>query len=212
MPGRDALGYTDEMWGRLLDYYFRELREPTAYHEAGHAVVGVWSGDARVELIDVTPRRGSTDWGFTRAVQPSVSRLDRLQDCTRRALYMCAGYEAQARVQPREAQGVELEWMIEEAAHEGGDYAEALDVLRFGGASPALAFRRLYHVRAFTEKVMQDPSIWAAVETVASALLALPPDDARLEGDALDDVLGQIDPMIGEAWRRVLPKVPPLGT
>lgn len=190
----------DEHWKRLRSHFFEELREPTAYHEAGHFALSVFVGDVSLEpredeKIDLVPKRDRADWGFTRLRQRAF--LDNGREALERAVQLCGGHAAEARFDPSHTDALEIE--IDEQLHGGarGDFASAAEALSgfFGSEDVPGALRNaLEHAR----RLVDDPAVWGAVEHVATRLLELPPEETVIRGEEIAslklDMLDRLSP------------------
>ena len=194
---------TDEHWSQLVEHYLNELREPTAYHEAGHAVIGIFTGDVEeVRMIDLVPHRERGDWGFTRTRKLAPQLLDHSKDRMARAVQMCGGYVAQWKFEPIEDHHEELE--LDEQMHgaKPGDFADAYDLFSDYGSVeyPAQAVRQaLGHARSLVE----NPALWGAIQHIAEHLLSMPPDKAIVEGKAAHDLMDEVHSDILDARNQI---------
>jgi hypothetical protein len=139
----------------------------TAYHEAGHAVVG-WR--LRIGLrkkgVTIMPKKGEyTGCCFSRAgVGRDIEWDASDRNCMRaekKVQSLLAGVIAQRRYNPRSVRGNPA----------SSDFHAAVNILSCvsGGTKEIEAWLKLLHIR--TENMLANPDIWRAVERLAAALM-----------------------------------------
>ena len=190
----------DQRWEELRQHFFEELREPTAYHESGHFVLSIFTGDVSLdpreeEKIDLVPQRDRGDWAFTRLRQRAF--LDNRREALGRAVHLCGGHAAQCRFDPSHEDGLEI--LIDEqlTGAERGDFSTAAEVLSGFFESDGIGIvvqETFQHAR----RLVRDSAVWGAVEHVATGLLDLPPEETVIRGEELSslklDVLDRLSP------------------
>ncbi|MCP5368438.1 MAG: hypothetical protein H6907_18765 [Hyphomicrobiales bacterium] len=150
----------------------------TAHHEAGHAVA---SYCRRIPINTVCiGRLGGTDGHFAPGIDPTTAMASGDIDGLRQqvevfGIILCAGPEAQRLYDPRGFH----------ADHAAGDWSMArrLLTLMSGDAEVREAYLNLYGVLA--RKLLQRPNVWAAVRSLADALV----DCRSLAGDQATAVI-----------------------
>jgi hypothetical protein len=192
----------DEYFRQLERHFYDELREPTAYHESGHFVLGLFTGDFSIEpvegeKIDLVPKQDRGDWGFARFRQMSSAHLNSERERLSRAVHLCGGYAAQWRYEPEDEHHVETVLDEQMNGTEEGDFSDAYDLL----GDRMQVRSALDHAR----RLVDDPDIWGAVEHVAQTLLDMPPEGTILEGPDLVDAKMKVVDLTAPARDRVQP-------
>jgi hypothetical protein len=205
---------TIRLMGQAPDLsHLRDLIKSIAYHEAGHVIGRMFTGQdtAHITLVGIIPDQANmgrvrTERNFTEMFLDSRPAPLKRQDGRCLLLGLLAGEAAQARVDGFNPGWLEEEMSLRESdtwEDEGTDFfrAERIAEIMAGPKNPPHVVLRW--AARWTEEMIALPKVWATVETFAGLLIE------RGEISDPEEIFRLCDGICGEAykspkWRRRL--------